>query len=200
MKLNKKGVINGFVAGFISSLCCVTPIILIFLGLGTVSFAFSFVAYKTQFLLTSLFFLGISTWLFLKREKCSLFSIKARNFLISSLAVYLLLFFSLLYILVPTLGPKVYQARLFTQDLGDHRPSCHLEIGLVGLDLEGLSCTSCAAAVKYALEQKKGVIKAEVDIESKKALIHYDDQAISLPEIVAAIPDSFQVEKVANYC
>lgn len=197
---NKKGLSSGFIAGLISSLCCITPMVLIFLGLGTVSFAFSFVAYKLEFLLISLFFLSLTTWLFFKREKCSLFSKQAGSFLITSLTVYLLLFFGLVYGLVPTLGPKIYQARLFTKDLGDHQASCHLEIGLIGLELDELSCTSCAAAVKYALEQQPGVIKTEVDLKNNKALVHYDDQSISLPEIIESVPDSFQVEKVINYC
>ncbi len=201
MKLDYKGLTSGFWSGIVSSLCCITPMVLIFLGLGTVSFAFSFVAYKLEFLLISLFFLALTTWLFFKKEKCSLFSKQAASFLITSLTVYLLLFFGLVYGLVPALGPKIYQARLFAKDLGDdHQAACHLEIGLIGLELDELSCTSCAAAVKYALEQQEGIIKAEVDLKNNKALVHYDDQSISLPEIVKAVPDTFKVENVINYC
>jgi len=200
MKLNNKGLASGFWAGIISSLCCITPMVLIFLGLGTVSFAFSFVAYKLEFLLTSLFFLALTTWFFLKKEKCSLFSKQARSFLISSLAVYLLLFFGLVYVLVPTLGSKIYQARLFDKNSNDHQASCHLEIDLVSLELDKLSCASCAAAIQHALEQQPGVIKTEVNLKTNKTLVHYNDQAISPSEIIKAIPEAFQVENVINYC
>lgn len=197
---DKTGTKKGLTAGLISSLCCITPLTLISLGLGTATFAFSFVDYKLEFLILSLLFLSFSIWQFFKKEQCSIKSKKAFSFLTSTLVVYFLLFFGLVYGLVPLVGPKIYQAKLFASDLGDHQPSCHLQLNIKALELDKLSCSSCAAAAKYTIEQQNGVVKAEIDLKNNQAMIHYDHQVISASEITNAIPNTLEIKNVINYC
>ena len=52
-----KSVKVGVIAGLLASLCCIGPIIIIFFGLGSFSFALSLSQYKPYFLILSIIFL-----------------------------------------------------------------------------------------------------------------------------------------------
>ncbi len=199
---NKKGGILGFSAGIIASLCCVTPLFLILLGLGTVSFAFSFIGYKNYFLVGSFLFLLFGFFLHFRKRKCSLWSVSKSPFVISALAFHLIIFIGIFYFLLPTVGPYIFEKRL---DLGrnnvpEHSFSCHLKLNIRSKSFEVLQCESCEKALKYHLENNKGVIGAEVDLSRSEALVHYEKEKIFPGEIIDSIPSTFKINKKSNYC
>ncbi len=55
------------------------------------------------------------------------------------------------------------------------------------IKIEGMTCGGCVAGVKGALD-RVGVEKKEVEIGSAK--IHFDEEKISLDQIVEAIEDA----------
>ncbi len=55
------------------------------------------------------------------------------------------------------------------------------------IKIEGMTCGGCVAGVKGALD-RVGVEKKEVEIGS--ATIHFDEEKISLDQIVEAIEDA----------
>ena len=95
-----KGGLVGLVGGLIASLCCITPVVLIFLGLGSVSFAFSFIAFKPYFLIASILFLIITFFIYIKRKKCSVRSALKSRFIWTALLAYIVLFIGSIYFLV----------------------------------------------------------------------------------------------------
>lgn len=196
IKINWSGIFTGFLGGIIASLCCLTPLVLILLGLGSASFAFSFISLKPYFLLASLVFLGLAFWFHFRKKACSVGSFIKKPYIITALSAHLVIFLVSLYLLLPTVGSFVFEKKLFSDQTEDHSPSCHLVLGVASEAFNALSCTSCEAALKYKLEQQKGIVSAEVNLVKEKVNVHYDKQKISDQEIVKAIPKDFTVKSV----
>ena len=55
------------------------------------------------------------------------------------------------------------------------------------LDIKGMHCASCAINVSNVLKKKDGVLKADVNIATEKAVLEFDSSKISESEIVYAI-------------
>ena len=57
----------------------------------------------------------------------------------------------------------------------------------VTLDLQGMSCTSCAANIETVLNKTDGVISASVNFPLERAVVEFDSSRISVREIIAAV-------------
>jgi copper chaperone CopZ len=67
------------------------------------------------------------------------------------------------------------------------------------IKVKGMSCGSCAAAVKYALIKTKGVKKADVSVEKALAVVVYDDAQVTERELRRAIDKTgFKTEPAPN--
>ena len=200
-KFSKRGGLIGIFSGLIASLCCITPLVLIFLGLGSVSFAFSFIGLKSYFLLASLLFLSVSFFFYLRKQKCGIIAGLKSPFILTALAIHLVLFIGSFYLLLPFVGPYVFEKRLsLMRDVPSHSPSCHLQLKVTQKSLNALTCTSCEAALRYSLEQNLGVVIAEVDLNNSEVLVHYNKKEISPEKIVESIPSDFLIENKVDQC
>lgn len=57
----------------------------------------------------------------------------------------------------------------------------------VTLNIQGMSCASCAANIEKILNRTEGVISASVNFPLEKAVVEFDSARISVREIIAAI-------------
>jgi len=57
----------------------------------------------------------------------------------------------------------------------------------VTLNLQGMSCASCAANIEKILNKTEGVISASVNFPLEKAFVEFDSSQISVREIIAAV-------------
>jgi len=69
-KDNKSLLWAGGVAGFIASLCCLGPVILVLLGLATVSTALSIGKFTWLFTSLAIAFFGVASFMYLKKKNC----------------------------------------------------------------------------------------------------------------------------------
>lgn len=60
----------------------------------------------------------------------------------------------------------------------------------VTLAVPGMTCPACPFTVKKALEKVKGVRKAEVDYEAKRATVIYDETQAKPQDLVRASTDA----------
>lgn len=185
-KINKKSIGLGLKAGIIASLCCIIPLLLIILGLTSASVALKFVQYKPYFIVFSIIFLLGSIWYFFRKEKkicCpSEDRPNKRWFIATAVGIHLLTFLILLYVLFPTISPFLYN--FFS---GEAKLSAGNDISnlrQLTLKISGMTCSSCAAGIKYSLERLPEISKAEVSFYSSQAIITYDPNKISPEEII----------------
>ena len=57
----------------------------------------------------------------------------------------------------------------------------------VTLNLQGMSCASCAANIEKILNKTDGVISVSVNFPLEKAVVEFDSSRISVREIIAAV-------------
>ncbi|MDI9394973.1 MAG: heavy metal translocating P-type ATPase [Euryarchaeota archaeon] len=57
----------------------------------------------------------------------------------------------------------------------------------VTLNLQGMSCASCAANIEKTLNKTGGIISASVNFPLEKAVLEFDSARVSLREIIAAV-------------
>lgn len=101
----------GVVAGVLASLCCIGPIIIIFFGLGSVSFALSVTQYKPYFLVLGIIFIGLAIILHLKRKSktCNINCMslegikKEKKFIISIIITMVVIYLLMIYVVTPWL-------------------------------------------------------------------------------------------------
>ena len=68
------------------------------------------------------------------------------------------------------------------------------------IDIKGLTCSGCALTAKIVLEDHEGVVSAEIDWETGKALVKFDSDRITPKQLanlinentpyVASLPDN----------
>lgn len=109
----------GVAAAFLASLCCLGPLILIALGIGTASSVLSIGYNKPYFLIGALVFFVVAAWLYFRRKQkiacdCADGSQKLDNKKVAvqvaiALCVMVTLYLLLTFVLVPILAPLVYK-------------------------------------------------------------------------------------------
>jgi len=62
-----------------------------------------------------------------------------------------------------------------------------VEKDTVTLNLQGMTCASCAANIEKVLNKTDGVISASVNFPLEKAVVEFDSSRISVREIVAVV-------------
>lgn len=58
------------------------------------------------------------------------------------------------------------------------------------LNVEGMSCMHCVAAVKESVGSLPGVTKVEPDLNTKKVTVEFDDEKVKLDDIKEKIEDA----------
>lgn len=117
-KTDKETIGVGITAAFVASLCCIGPLILIALGLGTASTALSIGAQKPYFLVLGLLFFAVSIFLFIKYrrksicEGCTTKEQERKRIIDTVLIAFIalvILYVLLIYVITPWLAPIVYK-------------------------------------------------------------------------------------------
>lgn len=167
-------------------MCCIIPLLLIILGLTSASVALKFIQYKPYFIVSSIIFLVASIWYFLRKQKrtCCLPGdrLNKKWFVIIAVGIHLLTFLILLYLLFPAISPFLYNlsSKKTEASLGDNISNLHQ----ITLKISGMTCSSCAAGIKYSLESLPGITKAGVSFYSGQAIITYDSRRTSPEDII----------------
>jgi Cu+-exporting ATPase len=63
-------------------------------------------------------------------------------------------------------------------------------VGLVKLNLSGMSCASCQTHVQSAIAKQAGVKEAVVNLMTNEATVTFDDSVCSVPQIIEAVETS----------
>ena len=172
-------IIAGIKSGLISSSCCIIPIILVAFGFVSVSTAIAISQYKIYFLGAGIAALVVSLFFFYGKIKkqCGACSLNKKSFIGTAVALHVIAYIMLLYILSPFVAPAVY-ARSDVSKTGIN-PSETLFV-----KIKGMSCPGCAEGIKYQLEDTYGVFNAEIDYMEGRGVIRYDPSKITPEEIL----------------
>ena len=180
MEKTSLSTVGGIITAIIASLCCIGPVLVALIGIGSVgAFAF-FENYRPYLIGATILLLGVAFYLvYRKREvKCEDGSCKIQGAgKWNKVGVWSATFLAAVAIAFPYLG------------VAPPSPTNVAVQGkaVVSLNVQGMDCQACAAGVEGSLANIHGVHKARVSFEKGEAVIEYDPALIK--------PDAF-VERV----
>ncbi|MBI3587270.1 MAG: cation transporter, partial [Ignavibacteriales bacterium] len=163
--------VGGVIAAVIASLCCIGPVIVVFLGVGSIAAFSVFEAYRSYLIGLTVAFIGLAFYFtYRKREiKCEDGTCKIESASKwAKTGVWSATILTILAIGFPYLGFAPQSAVNKTVD----------STAIVTLNISGMDCKACAAGMEGSLAGMKGVRKAKVDFENGKATLEYDAKIV----------------------
>ncbi len=196
--MNEKSLaIGSTVAAFVASLCCLGPLILGGVGLGTVLVA-TFAPLRPYFLALSAVLLAGGFYFVYRKPKkaqacegeaCALDSPTRRMakplLWLATLAVAALAFF-------PSYGAKLVGASKAAT------PAAPAALQTTQLKITGMSCEVCASVIQHKLADTPGVVQAEVRYPAGSATVKYDPSKVAPAQLVEAVNSTGYKASLAN--
>lgn len=176
MKSKSVTTITGTIsAAILASSCCLGPLILAGLGIGSIGIFSSLEKYRPLFMIITFAFIGMAFYLAYRKKKseecCDINKVKMDRikkvslWVISVIAVCLLLF------------PYIYGA--FGKSPSEIPVSDDLQ--QVVIKVEGMTCETCAISINFALLKIQGVRAVNVSLEKGEAIVGFDNNFKDIP-------------------
>lgn len=180
MKASKFGILSALLA----SVCCLGPVLLVLLGLGSLGFGSLIGRYHGWFIGAAAVLLTYAWRSYLKEsqrcrsEACEMVQRKTTRtvLIIASAAVAIFMGLNLYTYASPSGKANVSEA---TSDLG--------KVSSVVIPIEGMTCFTCELSVETSLKRLSGVHSVDARTRDKAAYVDYDASRVNLDEIIAAI-------------
>ncbi|MBI3585523.1 MAG: cation transporter [Ignavibacteriales bacterium] len=163
--------VGGVIAAVIASLCCIGPVIVVFLGVGSVAAFSVFEAYRPYLIGLTVALIGLAFYFTYRKQeiKCEDGTCKVEGAgKLAKTGVWSATILTILAIGFPSLGFAPQSAVNKTVD----------STAIVTLNISGMDCKACAAGMEGSLAGMKGVRKAKVDFENGKATLEYDAKIV----------------------
>ena len=197
----------GMLAAIAASLCCITPVLAVLVGLGGIASTFAFLDPLRPYLIGfTAIVLGYAFYNAYKQKKdgdleraCDDEEIPAKkSFLNSKAFLWVVAGASILMFAFPT------YSHIFFPDTNNNivvvNESNIIEAKLF---IEGMTCIGCEESVNYALRTKEGVIRVTSSYETGIANVKYDKSKIKPEQLAQAIEDlvgykvkSYEIKKI----
>lgn len=168
----------GILSAITASLCCLGPLVLILLGLGSLGLGAVLGRYHAYFILGAGLLLALGWGNYLKEKRscasahCEIQGRKMTRTVLFLASAVVLTFGGLnLYTYVK--GSPTGKL----SELGDH----------ILIPVQGMSCFTCEIAVQSALKKLPGVRQAKASARDGNVLVVYDPQKTSLDPMISAI-------------
>ncbi len=173
----------GILASLAASVCCVGPLVLIGLGLGSLGLGAWIGRFHWGFIGAAGVLLVFGWWIYLKESRrcqaaqCQMEKRNATRIVLGA-ATLVVLFFAALNIYTYVAKPSVSAA---------NPGRAAAETAEVVLPVEGMTCFTCELTVEKSLTSAPGVVEAKASAKEGLTRVVYDPQQTSVPELVAAI-------------
>jgi mercuric ion transport protein len=175
--------VGGVTAAVIASLCCIGPVLVVFLGVGSIAAFSAFEIYRPYLIGLTVALIGLAFYLtYRKREvKCEDGTCKIESASKwAKTGVWTVTILAGLAVGFPYLG---FAPQTSVNKAVD-------STAVVTLNISGMDCQACAAGVEGSLANIKGVRKARVNFQSGKATIEYDSKIVKPTVFVDRVNDS----------
>lgn len=175
--------VGGITAAVIASLCCIGPVLVVFLGIGSIAAFSVFEIYRPYLIGLTVALIGLAFYLtYRKREvKCEDGTCKMESASKwAKTGVWTVTILAGLAVGFPYLG---FAPQTSVNKAVD-------STAVVTLTISGMDCKACAAGIEGSLANIKGVRKARVDFQSGKATVEYDSRMVKPTVFVDRVNDS----------
>lgn len=169
--------VGSIATAIVASLCCIGPAVLAIVGAGSLGAFSAFETYRPYFIGVTVLLLGSAFYItYRKREvKCEDVSCKIESAgRWNKIGVWSATMIAALAISHPYLAAKPSTAT----------NAAYAPKASVVLNIEGMTCNACATRIQDTLSDLKGVHSANVEYETKKAVITYDPALVQPEKLV----------------
>lgn len=180
--------LGAVLASILASVCCIGPVILAGLGIGSLGFAAVLAPYRLYFLALTALLLGFAFWRTYRKpsgqaEECCETSPEVRSKVdrFRKRLLWVVTGFAILAAGFPTL-----QAYFLGSDSSAGIVWSEASVPVL-LEVEGMTCPGCAHNVESALSKVPGVEGSEVRYETGEAIIYTGDPVPTAAALVEAV-------------
>jgi len=180
MKASRLGILSAVIA----SVCCVGPLVLVLLGLGSLGLGAVLGRYHWWFILAAIALLAIA-WRSYPKEagrcrtaRCEMAGGKTTRTALLLASVVVAAF----------VGLNLYTyASQYRSSSAPSTTKPSRGFASVTIPVEGMTCFTCELAVESSLKKLSGVVSADARVNKAAAYVGYDSAVVSLDELIAAI-------------
>lgn len=179
MKAGKLGILSALFA----SVCCVTPLILVLLGLGSLGIGAVLGRFHWWFLGAALVLLT-TAWrrYFQERRRCATERCEMAS---GTPTRWTLLVASLVVTAFVGLNLVTFASqRQQTAPTPDGRPTTATD---VAIPVAGMTCLTCELTVESSLKRLPGVAGAEANVAQQRVTVQYNPAQVTVEQLMAAI-------------
>ena len=183
----KKNIIGtGLLAAIGASLCCITPVLALIAGTGSIASTFSWIEPFRPYLIGITFLtLGYAWYLKLKPtkeidcncdtdEKQSIFQSKLFLTAITVVAALMIAFHYYTHIFYAESKPQI----IFSENV---------KIQTIEFDIKGMTCNACEEHVNHEIEKLGGILTVKTSYMNGNALVEFEEEKVNLSQIEEAI-------------
>lgn len=184
--MKKRGVLIGSLLGaLLASACCIGPVVLGVLGLGSLGFAAALAPLRPWFLALTAGLLAIGFYFSYRpraADACAPDQVCARPASRRSQRIALWIVTALAAALAtyPTWGARLTESHA---DVATGQP----ENAVVVLNVQGMTCTACTGEIEHELRQVPGVVRANVNFEQRRVRIALSTARPRVGQLIAAV-------------
>ncbi|HXG38100.1 MAG TPA: mercuric transporter MerT family protein [Bacteroidota bacterium] len=198
MEKAKLTTVSSVVAAIIASLCCIGPVVVALIGVGSIGAFAVFEAYRPYFFALTVLLLALAFYLtYRKREViCADGSCKIESAgRWSKITVWLAAGIAVVAVAFPLFDfTNATAAQAMLTQARQQNPALAVAV----LDIEGMDCKGCAKGLEATLDRADGVRKAAVEFEKTRAVVEFDSTKISLQRLIAVVDETGFKAKPAN--
>jgi len=177
---------TGVISAIAASLCCITPVLALIAGSGSIASSFSWIEPARPYLIgVSVAVLGFAWYQKLKPQpvdECGCAVDEKSKFLQSKTFLLLVTIFAALMISFPAYAkvffPKNEKAAIVLEKSN---------IQTVELSIKGMSCEACEEEVNHEVHKLPGIIQSFVSYENRNAVIQFDVSKTTIKDITDAV-------------
>lgn len=180
MKPQKLGILSAVIA----SVCCVGPLVLVFLGLGSLGLGAVLGRYHWWFILAAIVILTIA-WRSYATEarRCKAASCEMAR---GKTTRTVLLLASVVVAVFVGLNLYTYASQQRSTQSPATSPTSGALVSVV-IPVEGMTCFTCKLTVESSLKRLPGVESADANVSEQTAHVRFDPSKVSLDALIAAI-------------
>ena len=181
-KLMSAGVFTAIAA----SLCCITPVLALVAGTGSLASSFSWIAPARPFLIgLTVTVLGFAWYQKLKPipvDECGCAVEEKPRFIQSKTFLLIVTLFAALMLSFPSYAKFFFPKNEKTVTVVEKS-----NIQSVELSIRGMNCEACEAEVNHEVYKLSGIIESTVSYPKKNAIIKFDNSKTSIKHITDAV-------------
>lgn len=190
MEQSKFTSVGSVVAAIVASLCCIGPVAVALIGVGSIGAFAVFEPYRPYLIGVTVLLLGLAFYLtYRKREvicedgTCKMENASKWN----KMTVWLVAVLAGIAIAFPYFDfTDAVAAQAILSQNSQQTPNSAIAV----LDIEGMDCTGCAKGLEATLGRIEGVTTAAVDFEQSKAVIKYDPTKVKPQQLIASVDET----------